>query len=382
MKTLVNLFAAAILFSNCSSMQQTASTNSDDVYASAKDKPSAKVSENKTTVAAPTNPEQFTSQEEKQPNSTAVEQDEKGNTYITNKYYDSDFDYDDYYDYEYAVRMKRFYHPVSNYGYYDNYYSNSYWYSGNPHHWGLSVYLGYNWWGPSYYSYNYYPQSYSYAGWGAGYGWNNGWGYNGWGGNNCGNGWGYGGGYGYGHNNGYNNGYWDGYWNGYYNGMANNNNYYYNSYDNSGNYYGPRGNTTHSNGVAISSHGKKYEAALASTEMNSFTPVSGVNSFNSDPRPINPNTNMNSLPAPKNGTGGKGNTSDNPYTSDPRSVNPNSGHSEPKGNRAPKSYDPPKSNDTPKGYDKPKSSGGNSGGGHKGGSSSSPSKSSGGGKHR
>ena len=149
-KTLTKLSAVVILLSSCTSMQQTASTNSDDVYASSKDKP---VVNEYNSVATPA---QSNSEEYKQqtPNSTAVEQDEKGNTYITNKYYDSDFDYDDYYDYEYAVRMKRFYHPASSYGYYDNYYTNSYWYSGNPFHWGLSIYLGYLWWGSSYYSYN------------------------------------------------------------------------------------------------------------------------------------------------------------------------------------------------------------------------------------
>ena len=149
MKTLVTLSAAIIFLGSCTSMQQTASTTSDDVYASSKDQLAKKetVSDNKTTATAPekksSNPEQFSSQEERQPNSTAVEQDEKGNTYVTNKYYDSDFNSDDYYDYEYATRMRRFYHPVSNYGYYDNYYTNSYWYNGNPACWGLSVYLGY-----------------------------------------------------------------------------------------------------------------------------------------------------------------------------------------------------------------------------------------------
>ena len=80
--------------------------------------------------------------------------------------------------------MRRFYNPVSNYGYYDNYYTNSYWYSGNPSQWGMSVYMGYPWWGPSYYSYNYYPQTYWGCGWGLGLGWGGfGWGspYYGWG---------------------------------------------------------------------------------------------------------------------------------------------------------------------------------------------------------
>ena len=334
MKTLVTLSAAIIFLGSCTSMQQTASTNSDDVYASSKDKQVTQpVNENKsqpTTATAPekksTDPNQYTSQEERQPNSTAVEQDEKGNTYVTNKYYDSDFNSDDYYDYEYATRMRRFYHPVSNYGYYDNYYTNSYLYNGNPACWGLSVYLGYPWWGPSYYSYNYYPNYYYYSGWncgggwgygGCGWGWNNGWGYNGgW----CGNGWGYGSGYGWGYNNGYNNGYWDGYWNGYndgsYNGMANN--YYYNSYDNSGFYYGPRGNDVHTNGNAISSHGKNFENAIAME--SGFTPVhypTTVGGTQSAPRPMNGNSNNadsyinnSSLSSPvSGGTVGHGHTS-------------------------------------------------------------------------
>src|SRR3990172_9753946 len=100
MKTLVTLSAEIIFLGSCTSMQQTANTSNDDVYASAKDKPVQKqtVNENKTTATAPeqsrvlgTDPNQYTSQEEKQPNSTAVEQDEKGNTYVTNKYYESDF---------------------------------------------------------------------------------------------------------------------------------------------------------------------------------------------------------------------------------------------------------------------------------------------------
>src|SRR6185503_5107912 len=142
----VTLFAAAAFLSACTSMNQTAGTYSDDVYASSKDLPQKKE------VPAPErrNPDPDPSpvqRNERTPNSTAVQKDEQGNTYITNKYYESDFDYDDYYDYEYAVRMKRFYHPVSSYGYYDNYYTNSYWYSYEPAHWVISVYYGYPWWG-------------------------------------------------------------------------------------------------------------------------------------------------------------------------------------------------------------------------------------------
>ena len=66
--------------------------------------------------------------------------DGNGNTYVTNNYYD------DYYDYEYASRLRRFNDYNMGYGYYDDYYTNSYWYNYDPYFWGVSIYTGYNWW--------------------------------------------------------------------------------------------------------------------------------------------------------------------------------------------------------------------------------------------
>ncbi|MDQ3047252.1 MAG: hypothetical protein M3R27_06865, partial [Bacteroidota bacterium] len=141
---------------------------------------------------------------------------------------------------EYAVRLRRFHSSSPAYGYYDNYYTNTYWYTGNPYNYGTSVYMGYNFWGPSYAVYSYNPSFYWYSSWGWGYDpWYNPYSYNPY------NPYGY---YGYnpymnGYYNGYNQGYWDGYHNGY--GCGNNN--YFNSYDNNSYYYGPR-RTTGSNG--------------------------------------------------------------------------------------------------------------------------------------
>jgi len=157
------------------------------------------------------------------------------------------FEYDDYYDYEYATRIRRFHNNCGSYGYYDNYYTNSYWYSGNPYNYGTSVYMGYSWWGPSYVTYTYYP-SYS---WYSSYGWGYDPWYNPYGYYNpyAYNPYGY-----YGYNpynpymNGYNQGYWNGYNQGYWNGYNQGywNSYYFNSYDNNSYYYGPR-KTTGSN---------------------------------------------------------------------------------------------------------------------------------------
>ena len=49
-----------------------------------------------------------------------------GNTYVTNNYYNED----DYYDYAYASRIRRFHTNVSlSYGYYDGWYTNTYFYN-------------------------------------------------------------------------------------------------------------------------------------------------------------------------------------------------------------------------------------------------------------
>ncbi|HPT52083.1 MAG TPA: hypothetical protein PK740_02240, partial [Bacteroidales bacterium] len=71
---------------------------------------------------------------------------EDGNTYVTNNYY---YDEDDYYDYYYTSRIRRFHHDYNcGWGYYDPYYTNLYWYDNSPSNWGISIYLGYNWWWP------------------------------------------------------------------------------------------------------------------------------------------------------------------------------------------------------------------------------------------
>lgn len=171
------------------------------------------------------------------------------------KYKYPDYNKDDYYDYEYASRLRRFNNSVNGLSYYDNYYTNSYWYSGNPYQYGVSIYNGYHFW-PSYYSYNYYPSSYFYSsmGWAGGYP-GCGYGYSGY--YNPYSGYSYGNPYWMGYYNGYNHGYYNGWWgnpygyNGYggygYPYYGNGNWGYFNVYDqNSGYTYAPR--DSHSGG--------------------------------------------------------------------------------------------------------------------------------------
>ncbi|MFW6019427.1 MAG: hypothetical protein ACOCPM_02500, partial [Bacteroidales bacterium] len=123
---------------------------------------------------------------------TYYSSDESGDTYVTNNYY----------DYSYSSRIRRFHSGNSmGFGYYDPYFTNMYYYNHNPYHYGTSIYYGYDFWYPR--RYGYYRPYYS-----------SGWGY-------FGHGYGFGYGYspyysGYGsYWSGYNHGYWNGYHDGY-----------------------------------------------------------------------------------------------------------------------------------------------------------------------
>ncbi len=264
----------------------------DDVYYTPK-APSKKVAEQNTPVA-PRQPDQsvFTPADKQMSNPS------NGSNGINNtddftrsqpvSYNNEPFEKDDYYDYAYTSRIRRFHRPIQTYSYYDPFYTNSYWYNNDPTFWGTSIYLGYNFWGPSYYNPNAWAWGYgngtcwnnSYDPWGWNncwngprwgnnpynywswnYGWNNGWN-NGWGGYGWNNGWG-----GYGWNNAYANGYNNGFNNGYWS-ASNNNPNYFNSYDHTSHpriTYGPRQSTSNGGGREIPSNPRQtFQQNMAS----------------------------------------------------------------------------------------------------------------------
>ena len=195
--------------------------------------------------------------------STTYYEDEYGNVQIANNYYDgNNYDFDnEYYDYEYASRIKRFRRGTANHSYYDDYYTNYYWYDQNPINYGTSIYTSYNWWSPGYSTVNV-GWSY-YGGWSLG--WNWGWGYTG--------NYGYCGTGNYGYHGVYGNHVSSYYQNGF-GGYGNQNVYasnYYNSYDGNSHYYGKRGISSNHSGYgsrgnrkstsAHTSFGQKYEAS-------------------------------------------------------------------------------------------------------------------------
>lgn len=103
------------------------------------------------------------------------------------------FDQEKYYDYEYSARINRF-HRGMGWDYYDDYYTNMYWYSADPWLWGTSIYWGPSWghyghWGPYWgsgwaltYGWDYHPYGWGWGphwgcSWYLGNGWSVGWGY-------------------------------------------------------------------------------------------------------------------------------------------------------------------------------------------------------------
>jgi len=93
--------------------------------------------------------------------SEEIEQIQDTNT-ITDNYY-RDYDVaDDYYDYSYSSRIRRFHRPMHYSNYYGGLYTDYYWYNNDPFYCGTSIYYGYNWNSPYYSYYSYSPYYYNY----------------------------------------------------------------------------------------------------------------------------------------------------------------------------------------------------------------------------
>ncbi|MBT3612177.1 MAG: hypothetical protein HN522_04470 [Flavobacteriales bacterium] len=80
---------------------------------------------------------------------------------ITDDYY-SEYDVaDDYYDYSFSSRIRRFHRPMYYSNYYGGLYTDYYWYNNDPFYCGTSIYFGYNWNSPYYSYYSYSPYYYN-----------------------------------------------------------------------------------------------------------------------------------------------------------------------------------------------------------------------------
>lgn len=252
---LIGAIVCAVVFSSCGALKKMQTSDNGDVYLDPKKDRSA--------FYKPDEPKVVASEK----TAATVPEMDPNNPY----YKDPAYSPDDYYDNQYASRLKRFHNPTYGLGYYDSYYTNSYFYNQNPYQYGVSIYNGYNFWGPSYNNYMYVP-NYNWGGW---YGYGSNFGYNSY----CGSGWGWNSPY-YGYNSPY--------YNNWYNPYGFNNNYYgYNSWNNpyytygngygysnpydynSSTYYGPRVSHSGSNSRQVINPGMSLVQKTASPHTNS-----------------------------------------------------------------------------------------------------------------
>ena len=134
MKNLVIILAiASLFFSACKTSQL--SSYSDDVYTNP--------SEDKRLVRL-ANEERAKKEVEAKQKKEQERLAQKAKDDANPLYKDPNYNQDDYYDYQYASRVRRFNKPISGAGYYDNYYTNSYYYNQNPAMYGSSIYNSYN----------------------------------------------------------------------------------------------------------------------------------------------------------------------------------------------------------------------------------------------
>ena len=80
---------------------------------------------------------------------------------ITDNYYLDHNVANNYHDYSFSSRLRRFHRPMYYSNYYGGLYTDYYWYNNDPFYCGTSIYYGYNW-NSSYYSYSpYYYNNYN-----------------------------------------------------------------------------------------------------------------------------------------------------------------------------------------------------------------------------
>lgn len=334
MKTLSKTIGALVLAGlvSCTTTRYAGNQNDDDVYYTPSEDAYSQSGTSSNTSSNTAPPEDYTSASDNSGQDQDSDQQNRSGGNVTNNYYDIDYDYDDYYDYAYASRIRRFHSPIYSYGYYDPWYTNYYWYTYDPVYYGSSIYLGYSWWYPS-------PWNWSF-GWNSYSGWNFGWswGYSPYYYGGCGHGYygvNYYNPYAYGYGHSYWNGYNNGYWNGYYDGLYASNNYYYNSYDNNSYYYGNRSSTSYNGNNGQRSFAENYQESVGNEkafnskfadipkDKGNKTEPTGIPNLSSEPK-----TNYQSLPAKDHSTANpdKGKGHDINSYSTPKGLNQQGGN--------------------------------------------------------
>ena len=181
MKLLTFISGALILItsSSCSTYKSGSVSESDDRYYSLTDANKERRAASKLVATSDQNPNYNQNQNSDSPTTTQDDSNYKqypdasnytqnqpnsgGN--VTNNYYGDNYDMDNYYDYMYSSRIRRFHRTYSSgMGYYNPFYTNSYYYNNNPLYFGNSIYSSYGFFNSN--------VPWGYGGSGLNFGWN------------------------------------------------------------------------------------------------------------------------------------------------------------------------------------------------------------------
>jgi len=163
--------------SSCSSYQPGSSREADDRYYSLSDARKDQRAARKLNASQPSSFAENGSNNNVDPSSNEDSNYQRipdGSNYtpnnggaVTNNYYGDNYDLDSYYDHMYESRIRRFHRNTGNFGFYDPFFTNSYFYNNNPMMFGNSIYSSYGFFNP------YVPWGFN--NWGGGPGLNLGW---------------------------------------------------------------------------------------------------------------------------------------------------------------------------------------------------------------
>ena len=105
------------------------------------------------------NSDEFNTYEEIYTNNYGEQESLSNDTTINSN---TDYLTNDYYDYSFSSRIRRFHKPIYYSRYYSGIYTDYYWYNNDPFFCGTSIYYGYNWHSPYYSYYSYSPYYFNY----------------------------------------------------------------------------------------------------------------------------------------------------------------------------------------------------------------------------
>lgn len=140
------VFLIILLGTGCASTKETFDFEEDSYFTLAKAWEVERKSR-EMVLSTESRPSDAETQENQHPTQQGFLRDEFGNIIILEGDAPQAFSEDQYHDFAYTARVRRFGETSGGWNYYDPFYTNQYWYDPQPRFFGQSIYTTYAWWG-------------------------------------------------------------------------------------------------------------------------------------------------------------------------------------------------------------------------------------------